>query len=369
MASAQDIQTLLRFLTQDAKVPLVQAMGSIKQLMECSIITPAQIAKVELGAIKAIFGDDKITKQVCNAAKRISKKRGASDISVASPVKRAKPSYEGGPLSPAQLEDSLALPELDADEDKLSKVVVYTNRAPLVLAFAVTLLKYTMPEQPLSSRLSLSQSVVSANSRTRAANLGLETGKSAEEEGWGDGQPVVKVMGREVRVMKRWGYQWDTKEEEGSTHETVKEDPGSTEEPALWGVDLEALKKSNGPMTAGSRRTSTSHLPIFTAQSARSYLLKSFDSPKSSAGQEEKAKKKTNAAFVAEKERNLGLLLKSLELLFQSWSSILSKHDLDKRAWGWYIRVRPDVEHGVAGWGGKGDVKLSDILALRRTPD
>jgi hypothetical protein len=301
---------------------------------------------------------------VLAAAKRVSKKRGASDAPLASPVKKAKPSY-GEPLSPAQFEDSLSLPDVDVDEDELSKAVVFTNRAPLVLAFAVTLLKHTMPNQPLSSRLSLAQAVVSANSRTKAANLGLETGRSAEEEGWGEGQPVVKVMGREIRVMKRWGYEWAIKEEEGGTQETVKEEPNSADEPALWGVDLEALKKSNGPITVGSRHTSTSQLPIFTAQSARAYLLKSFDSPKPKEALSN-SKKKTSTVIVAEKERNLGLLLKALDLLFQSWASVLSKDDLDKRAWGWYVRLRPDVEHGIAGWGGKGDVKLSEILALRR---
>jgi hypothetical protein len=325
---------------------------------------PAGIAKSELGVIKSIFEDDKITKQVLAAAKRVSKKRGASDAPLASPIKRAKPSY-GEPLSPAQFEDSLKLPELDVDEDELSRTAVYSNRAPLVLAFAVVLLKYTMPDQPLSSRLSLAQAVVSANSRTKAANLGLETGKSAEEEGWGDGQPVVKVMGREIKVMKRWGYEWAVKQEEGATQETVKEEPNNAEEPALWGVDLEALKKSNGPVTVGSRHTSTSQLPIFTAQSARAYLLKSFDSPKLKET-DSIAQKKTGATIVAKKERNLGLLLKALDLLFQSWSSTISKDDLDRRAWGWYVRIRPDVEHGVAGWGGKGDIKLSEILALRR---
>jgi hypothetical protein len=301
---------------------------------------------------------------VLAAAKRVSKKRGASDSPLASPIKRAKPSY-GEPLSPAQFEDSLRLPELDADENELSRTAVHSNRAPLFLAFAVTLLKYTMPDQPLSSRLSLAQAVVSANSRTKAANLGLETGKSAEEEGWGDGQPIVKVLGREVRVMKRWGYEWAVKQEEGATQETVKEEPNSMEEPALWGIDLEALKKSNGPVAVGSRHTSTSQLPIFTAQSARAYLLKSFDSPNLN---EAKSipKKKASATIIAEKERNLGLLIRALDLLYQSWSSILSKDELDKRAWGWYVRVRPDVEPGVAGWGGKGTIKLSEILALRR---
>ncbi|KAF2267999.1 hypothetical protein CC78DRAFT_489365 [Lojkania enalia] len=366
MASARDIQILLRFLTQDAKVPLAQAMSKAKELQKASLITPAEIAKSDTRSIRDIFGDDKISRQILNAAKRVSKKRGLSDATATTPPKKARPSY-GEPLSPAQLEASLKLPDPILDEETLSKATIYTNRAPLVLAFAVVLLKYTMPEQPLSSRLSLAQAIVSVNSRTKAVSLGIETGKSAEEEGWGEGQPIVKAMGREIRVMKRWGYQWDAKEEEGATQETVQEESGEgpNDEPALWGVDLEALKKSNGPVTVGSRNVSTNQLPIYTAQSARAYLLKSFETPKSEFGSETSPKKKT-ANVVAEKERNLSLLLGSLDLLVQSWSSVLNKEDLDKRAWGWYVRVRPEVEAGVAGWGGKGNVKLSEILELRR---
>ncbi|ORX92713.1 hypothetical protein BCR34DRAFT_608745 [Clohesyomyces aquaticus] len=366
MASAQTIQELLRFLSQDCKIPLAQAMGKIKELQTADLITPAEIAKSNLEAIKAIFGDEKVAKQVLNGAKRVSKKRTASDASPASPAKKAKPSY-GQPLTPAQFEDSLTLPEVCLDEEILSTAIVHTNRAPLVLAFAVTLLKYTMPEQPLSSRLSLAQAVVSANSRTKAVSIGLESGKSAEEEGWGEGQPVVKVMGREIRVMKRWGYDWEAKEEEQVSQETVKDEPTYEVQPALWGIDLEALKKHNGvTTTVTSRHTSTSQLPIYTAQSARAYLLKSFDSPKAETGSTKASPKKKAPAIAAEKERNLGLLLGALELLFHSWSSILSKDDLDKRAWGWYVRVRPEVESGVAGWGGKGAVNMADILELRR---
>ncbi|KAF2007091.1 hypothetical protein P154DRAFT_517504 [Amniculicola lignicola CBS 123094] len=318
-------------------------------------------------SIRAIFGDEKSAKQVFSAAKRVAKKRGSSDAPTSPPAKKAKPSY-GQPLTPTEFEESLKLPEACMNEGMLSGVCIQTNRAPLVLAFAVALLKYTIPDQPLSSRLSLAQAVVSANSRTKAISIGLETGKSAEEEGWGEGQPNVIVMGREIKVMKRWGYQWEAEEEKGATQETVKEESADVKEPPLWGVDLEALKKSNGPVTIGARNGSTSQLPIYTAQSARAYLFKSFDSPQSEADETKSPTKKKPVPTAANKERNLGLLLGALELLFQSWSDVLSKDDLDKRAWGWYVRVRPDVEHGVAGWGSKGIVKLAKILELRRPP-
>ena len=165
-----------------------------------------------------------------------------------------------------------------------------------------------------------------------------------------------------------------------SSPDTLKEE--ELKEPALWGVDLEALKKANQPGAPRSSKGGSSDLPIYTAQSARAYLMKAFESqPVEVIKMEEevevnieegittktKAKaKRTAAVIAAEKQRNLSLLLGALELLYASWAKALTKEDLDKRAWGWYVRIRPDVAQGAAGWGGKGNVKLSDILDLRR---
>lgn len=84
------------------------------------------------------------------------------------------------------------------------------------------------------------------------------------------------------------------------------------------------------------------------------------------ASEDEKKKKKTGVALEREKEENLGSLLGALDMLFSSWVEHVSRDELDRKAWGWYVQVRPEVEGGVAGWGGKGDVKLADILSLRR---
>ena len=138
-------------------------------------------------------------------------KRPGDDQVNAADTKRSKTSLlEGGlgaseQLSPQDYEASLDLP-VETDEQTIMNTTLITNRAPLVLAFAVELLRHTMPEQPPSSRLSLAQAVVSANSRSKAVSIGLEKGLSAEQEGWGHGQPKVKVMGREVSVLKRGGY-------------------------------------------------------------------------------------------------------------------------------------------------------------------
>ncbi len=385
---------------------------------------------------------------------------------------------------------------------------MYTNRAPLVLAFAVQLLKYTMPEQPLSSRLSLAQAVVSVNSRSKAQSLGIEKGASAEQLGWGSGQPKVKVMGREISVLKRSGYEWredngeELKDEAGAGAEVRQEDAEAGEVPtgipkggtnewtvsasvtsmkstfiaraititspsqarselqkllaaqpdlraashnitawrvagdhgiiedsnddgesgggrhilgllqscdlvgvllvvtrwyggimlgpdrwrimsqvsrdalsqrlkisgivgqdALWGLDLEAMKNTNAPVTGGT----AGGMPIHKPEGARAYILKAFASP--AAGENEKKKKKTGVALEKEKEENLGLLLGALNMLFGSWVEHVSRDELDRKAWSWYVQVRPDVEAGVAGWGGKGEVKLADILKLRRKPE
>ncbi|KAF2644865.1 hypothetical protein P280DRAFT_391609 [Massarina eburnea CBS 473.64] len=394
MTSEQDVQMLLRFLSQDAKVPLPQAMKKIKDLQDSKLITPTEIAKAEFDSLKTLFGDDRLARQVLNAAKRVTKKRTSSDISttttVTPPPKRPKQLY-GMVMDPVTYEASLALPDVRLDADELMTTVVHTNRAPLILAFAVTLLKYTMPEQPLSSRLSLAQAVCSANSQGKAKSIGIQRGMTAEEQGWGEGQPSVTIMSREISVMKRWGYEWKKVEAElPSTQETLA-DPEETqipddqprisristkemlsdtqatvtieEDPPLWGVDLEALKKTNGPVTIGGRTTSSTELPVYQPERTRTYLMHAFET-KTTPGE----RKPTGKQALAVKEHNLGMLLRSLDLLYQSWDSILSTDELDNKAWNWYIKVRPDVKAGAAGWGGKGDVALSDVLNLRQLP-
>lgn len=330
------------------------------------------LSKAKVGDLQQIFTEEKLAKQIVNAAKRVNKKRSAGETTASADSRKKAKVKQQEVTSPAQFEESIALPEPIKDEDQIRKTTLFTNRAPLVLAFAVTLLSYTMPEQPPSSRLSLAQAVVSVNSRSKAVSLGLESGNSAEEEGWGDGQPTVKVMGREIRVMKRWGYEWRTQEDvDGPGTEQVSQANSSqtliAEEPALWALDLEALKKSNSSVNSVRNAQNSSQMPIYTAQSARSYLLKAFETAsEESDGAVESTTKKTYSAKAAEKEQNLALLLGALELLYKSWAETLTKEEFNKRSWAWYMDTRPSVESGTAGWGGKNKLKLADILDLRK---
>ncbi|KAL4810451.1 hypothetical protein BDV18DRAFT_57624 [Aspergillus unguis] len=373
--AASQVQTLLRFLSQDAKVPLATAMGKVNELIKADLSTPENVSKAELKLLQEIFKDSKIAKQVHNAAKRVSKKRGApAESSELSPQKKPKPSFRAITTTPFEAENALALSVSNANEEELSKIVLLTNRAPLVLAFAVCVLRYTMPEQPVSSRLSLAQALVSANSRSKAVSLGIEQGNPAEQEGWGDGQPTVSILGRDIKVLKRWDYDpregepaQDSQKTKTSSDDVLGQRPPDSEPVVpLWGIDTEALKHaSHADNTPNANKT----LPIHTAQSARSYLLRSFlpsDDQKNVVSSSPKKKNRTQ--LEADKEAYLGHLLRSIELVCQSWASTLSVKELDRRAWSWYVSVRPAVQSGPEGWGERGAVNLSEILALRRQP-
>lgn len=334
------------------------------------------LSKADLTALREIFKDEKIAKQVLNAAKRVSKKREAStDSAAASSSKKMKEAKITKDSTPFEIESSLALPTSSLSESELLALNLVSNRAPLVLAFAVSVLKYTMPEQPISSRLSLAQAVVSANSRNKAVSLGLESEQSAEQAGWGEGHPVTKVLGREIRVMKRWDYDPREGEPTSSAPEDSRSNACSTEDflgnsddggqtdklPPLWGIDLEALRKTHGYGT-GSASNPISSLPIFTAESARSYLLRSISRPQAN----QAPSRRSTATPEKEREDCVGQLLHAIDLVCRSWASTLDRDELDKRAWAWYLRVRPDVQSGAQGWGEKGQIRLSDILDLRR---
>ncbi|KAI5194553.1 hypothetical protein E4T39_08624 [Aureobasidium subglaciale] len=377
-----DTNNLLRFLTAEAKLPLAAAIAQAAGLQKANLITIEDLAKTDIDTLKAASATEKAAKATLAAAKRVSikRKRGLPETSTSTSVKRARVD----PVeikSPADVEASLALPTSNLTEDDLAAITLTTNRAPLLLTFAATLIKYTMPEQPPSSRFSLAQAVTSLNAQAKAAYIGLSDSASAEKEGWGRGQSIARVMTRDVRVLKRWGYDWKTDHQvslgKSETQASVIKTEDNEEKPSLQGLhdstptedspailalDLEQLKRLDAPpiVTASA---STKSLPVYHPDSARSYILRAFDSVYDD---ETIAKKRKSASeLAAERETNLGHLVKALDLLFESWFN-LDPADLDKRAWSWYVKVRPQVEAGRAGWGAKGQVKLDDILQLRR---
>lgn len=374
MAAAAEVQALLRFLSQDAKVPLSVCLPKVGDLLKAQLGSVENISKSALKTISTIFSDEKLAKQVFNAAKRVAnpKKRSASDTVQPTASKLMKGA--DGTAQPS--EAALELPSSDLEEETLKKIALQTNRAPLVLAFAVILLKYNMPEQPLSSRLSLAQAVVSANSQSKAKSIGITSENTAEEDGWGTGQPKIKVMGREIAVMRRV-LQGDVAEDSNQT--TLK----AEDHKIYWGIDLDALRKSNGPLIARKNAGSATGLPIYAPDSARNYLLRSMitveddvkaefsitesstnnESPSKSAALSKK--KPTAKELIVKKEQAAATLLQTLDILFSSWAH-LNRDELDRRAWSWYVHIRPEIAQGQAGWGQKGQVRLAEILKLRK---
>lgn len=141
---------------------------------------------------------------------------------------------------------------------------------------------------------------------------------------------------------------------------------GTVGREALWGLDPESMRAN-----ASSSKVADS-MPVFRPEGARAYILKAFATKPEDGdvgdakGSAKSKKKKSGKELEREKERNLGMLLKALDMLYASWAGHVSKEELDRRAWGWYVNVRPEVQEGTAGWGGKNEVRLEKILDLRR---
>src|ERR1700684_1421986 len=92
MAAAAEVQALLRFLSQDAKVPLATCLPKVGELRKAQLGSVESIAKSDLKCVSVIFTDTKLAKQVFNAAKRVTnpKKRSASDAATATASKLMK---------------------------------------------------------------------------------------------------------------------------------------------------------------------------------------------------------------------------------------------------------------------------------------
>ncbi|KAF0634599.1 hypothetical protein FPSE5266_04654 [Fusarium pseudograminearum] len=467
-------------------------MGQVKALQSKNLRSIAQIADAHLATVEeALGGDAKAAKSLQTACKNHEKKSGtkrAAEDGVPTTAEVKKPKLEAhrrdldySSMSGDDLEATLELP-LEENEEIIRNTTVVTNRAPLLLAFAVELLRFTMPEQPPSSRLSLAQAVVSANSRTKAISIGIEKAPPSGQEKAPEGQPKISIMNRPVPVLKRGGYTWSGSSQvtssnaSSATLQSSQPNPkgwtasrklssrGSVfiahaisitspsargavvkslmaEKPELetathnaWAIrtsfgnsplkqeasfddgesgcgnfllqQLRDLDISNtlvvltrwyGGVMLGPDRwrlmkeclndalssqkrtsslngepvwaldpedkspsTSTVGMPIHRPEGARNYILRAF------APVEDSGKKKTVTAANEEKHENLGRVLGALRLLFASWAGTLSRDELDKRAWTWYINLRPDVDSGPAGWGAKGTLNLGKILDLRR---
>ncbi|RDA91246.1 hypothetical protein CP533_0646 [Ophiocordyceps camponoti-saundersi (nom. inval.)] len=219
MAGHEDLQELLRMFTS-RKVPMLTAMNHVKALQAEGLRSIEQLSKAAVKTIETAIGDAKLAKNLHTACKKhetTKKKRAIDDdpsaMTSSPPSKKPKllqphkHDLDYVSMTADELEMSLSLPLVE-DEATIRETTVVTNRAPLLLAFAVELLRFTMPEQPPSSRLSLAQAVVSANSKAKAKNLGIGRADDDNDDKIPEGQPTVRVLGRDLAVLKRGDYTW-----------------------------------------------------------------------------------------------------------------------------------------------------------------
>lgn len=223
--------------------------------------------------MEAIIGDAKLAKSVHAACKSHDKKavkRPAEEQESATGAKKAKlqvhkHDLDYSSMSSDDLERSLSLPLVE-EEQLIKGTSIVTNRAPLFLAFAVELLGFTMPEQPPSSRLSLAQAVVSANSRSKALSLGIEKPSPGGEPQVIEGQPKLRVMTREVPILKRGGYSWSGAPEASGTASNSQARHSSTQ-PRTWNASRKTTVKSS---------TFIAHAAQISSPSQRAELIKSL---------------------------------------------------------------------------------------------
>ncbi|KAK6525771.1 hypothetical protein TWF281_010816 [Arthrobotrys megalospora] len=401
--TSTDVQSLLRFLTGPAKLPLRDAMGKAKPLLADGLSSPDAIAKAPLDKLQKIFTEEKTAKQVHSAAKRAiktssSKKRSASTQDDASSSNNATEKTPISPLKrrrtnqtpsidtsdPQSWESGLDLPTPVRDEGLISITILTTNRAPLLLAFTIVSLTYTHPWLPASSRFSLAQGLLDLTASAKAKSIGITRPEDAKPDTVEEGYKKLRVLSKELPILRRWdisgasttSFQTETSLQKQGQSQKADKPPSDDVKPTGMNPGTSAsaagdLSSSSISPEAIASTSSTSHLypnepiywslspsllsqppaasklnpsalPIHLPHTAHSYLIRSFSQDK------------------------LPLLLGALHLLYESWVNILDPANLDRKSWNWYCTVRPAVEDGPEGWGGKGAVKLKDILSLRR---
>ncbi|GAO46496.1 hypothetical protein SAICODRAFT_4707 [Saitoella complicata NRRL Y-17804] len=317
------LQELLTFLTKDAKIPLKDAMGYAQIIMKEKWNRPSRLLEAKLEGVKekVTKGEAKPAQAILRAAKKITgqglspsgKKRPAESENTAGALKRSK--------------TGIAFPALHPNPSSLSHISLTTNRAPLLLAYTLTLLSRTHPTLSLDSRLSIAQAYISANARSYGRDIGVIEGGGVDEKAEVEGFRKVQVMGRVIAVLGR------------------SRDEGEEEEEEVRALDLD-------PNRVGMRDRD-GQPAVCEPGGAWGYLARSFPGDA------------------------LGQLLSVLEAVMESWcpdhphdpndlKADQERRDLDRRGYGLYTRIRPNVEYGKAGWGQKGEVQLGDILALRR---
>ncbi|KAK9370774.1 hypothetical protein V1509DRAFT_607846 [Lipomyces kononenkoae] len=319
--TASSLNNILRLLTTSCKLPLADSLPVASSLVK-SGLTRAELigakSQEELQEICPSLNQQQLNKlrTACSSSPR---KRAATASTGSPSVTKRGRKYavkdKDAPISDAELELPIVL-----DEKLIEKTVVSVNRAPLMMLFAASVLKHQYPTYGAGSHLSLASAAAASAARAKAKSIGLSRSTTRA-----NGDEEAKEVPEGYRTLRAFG-----------TIDVAIIRRGDNE--GYWGLDIDAMEKQ---AETGSPEPEVKW--IHPAQ-VRAYLVRSFG------------------------EKDLGIVSGAIELLIRSWEQ-REPESWSQRAWGWYMRVRPEIAFGRDGWGQRATVSCKDILNLRVMPE
>lgn len=203
--------------------------------------------------------------------------------------------------------DMEVTPVLPVLIQKIKKVTVTINRAPYMLVFAMvhTVLVH---ELSVASALSLAHSYISANAVSKGQSIGI-IGEGdhipLSEMLGGSRQPVIKVMSRDIAVVRQ------------------------ADEREFRAIDVHALKERHKKHKAEGK--DLYNIPVYTPEAAYGYIQRAFG-------------------------KDLPLVIGAILIALRSWldgegteeEKEERRSELDKHGYSMYVQTRPEVPYGQA---------------------
>ena len=206
----------------------------------------------------------------------------------------------------------------------------------LVFALVHTVLVH---ETSVASALSLAHSYISLNAVSKGRSIGIIQEKHGDdvtlrEMLGGSTQPVIKVMSRDIAVVRQG------------------------QEGEYRAIDVHTLKERHKKREAEGEELY--NIPTYTPEAASGYIQRAFG-------------------------KDLPAVVGACLITMRSWlegegtekEKEERRADLDKKGYGMYVQCRPEVPYGqqvsrsmycnlCQGWGKKGELSLAKILDLRK---
>jgi hypothetical protein len=191
---------------------------------------------------------------------------------------------------------------------KLKDLTITTNRAPYMLVFSM-LHTVLVHELSVASALSLAHAYISANAVSKGQSIGIipesEEHISLKQMLGGSTQPVIKVMSRDIPVVRQ------------------------AEEGEYRAIDIKTLKARYKKQ--GAEGADLYNIPVHSPESAYEYIRRAFG-------------------------ENLESVVGACLIAMRSWlegqgtneEKETRRAELEKRGYNMYVETRPEVPYGQA---------------------